>query len=96
MTLVWIIGIALLCACILIIGVFADMKRPENAVRSDCIIVPGCKVTDITPSRSLQSRLDCALRLYRDGYAKIIIVCGALGGNGFHHRSQSHAQLSGL
>jgi uncharacterized SAM-binding protein YcdF (DUF218 family) len=64
---------------LLLLAVVVDMLLPESAAASDCIIVPGCKVTGTTPSLSLQSRLDCALRLYRAGYADTIIVCGGLG-----------------
>jgi uncharacterized SAM-binding protein YcdF (DUF218 family) len=74
------VGFAVFFVCLL--GVCIDMLAPENAVKSDCIIVPGCKVTGTTPSLSLQSRLDCALRLYNDGFAKAIIVCGGQGVTG--------------
>jgi uncharacterized SAM-binding protein YcdF (DUF218 family) len=59
-----------------------EMTLPENAIQSDCIIIPGCKVSDTTPSLALQSRLDCALRLYRAGYAKFIITSGGQGETG--------------
>ncbi len=82
MALLCIIGFTIISCVILVVGVIVDMQLQENAVRSDCIIVPGCKVTDVTPSLSLRSRLDCALRLYQGGYADTIIVCGALGETG--------------
>ena len=78
----WTVALGFVCMAGLLAGVYVDMLRGEDARPSDCIIVPGCKVTGSTPSLSLQSRLDCAIRLYKDGYAHTIIVCGAQGETG--------------
>lgn len=55
----------------------------DDAQRADVIVVLGNKVErDGTPSRRLQCRLDCALRLYREELAPVIIVSGGLGKEG--------------
>lgn len=48
-------------------------------VRSDCIIVLGCKVDKTVPSPFLKSRVDEGIRLYKAGYGKYIIVSGGQG-----------------
>ena len=82
MKLLVLLGIGVFAFALFVTGILVDMSLPENAVVSDCIIIPGCKVTDTTPSLALQSRLDCALRLYNEGYAKTIIVTGGQGVTG--------------
>ena len=55
----------------------------DDARKADVIVVLGNKVErDGTPSRRLQCRLDCALRLYREELAPVIIVSGGLGKEG--------------
>jgi uncharacterized SAM-binding protein YcdF (DUF218 family) len=58
----------------IIIG-FTTMKP----VKSDCIIVLGCKVNGLVPSPFLISRVDEGIRLYRLGYGKVIIMSGGQG-----------------
>ena len=82
MKLLLVFGIGVLAFALFVTGIVVDMSLPENAAVSDCIIIPGCKVTNTTPSLSLQSRLDCALRLYNEGFAKTIIVTGGQGVTG--------------
>ncbi|KRQ87112.1 vancomycin high temperature exclusion protein [Caloramator mitchellensis] len=50
-------------------------------LKSDCIIVLGCKVRGEEPSYFLKERLDLALSLYNEGYSKYIIVTGGQGEN---------------
>ncbi|WPX07830.1 YdcF family protein [Anaerocellum danielii] len=60
-------------ASIIIFGISAKPKK------SNCIIVLGCAVYGDFPSPFFQERLDRAFELYKNGYAKYIIVCGAKG-----------------
>lgn len=55
---------------------FGESSKPE---KSDCIIVLGCQVYGKTPSPFLVWRTEHALKLYRDGYGKYIIVSGGKG-----------------
>lgn len=55
---------------------FGASARPA---KSDCIIVLGCRLYGTVPSPFLRARLDEALRLYREGYARYIIVSGGQG-----------------
>ncbi len=56
----------------------------DDARSADAMVVLGNKVErDGTPSPRLQRRLDCALRLYREGLAPVIIVSGGLGREGY-------------
>jgi vancomycin permeability regulator SanA len=55
----------------------------DTLARADAIVVPGNTVApDGTPSPRLQARLDAALNVYRQGYAPLIIVSGAVGKEG--------------
>jgi len=52
----------------------------EHVENADMIVVPGNTVfPDGTPSPRLQSRLDVALKLYKEGRAPIIFVSGGTG-----------------
>jgi uncharacterized SAM-binding protein YcdF (DUF218 family) len=51
----------------------------SKPVKSDSIIVLGCRVRGTTPSRFLIARLEEGLRLYNEGYGKYIIVSGGQG-----------------
>ncbi|HAA64998.1 MAG TPA: YdcF family protein [Thermoanaerobacter sp.] len=55
---------------------FALYEKPK---KSDVIIVLGCAVYGKTPSPFFKERLDEALRLYKEGYGKYIIVSGGKG-----------------
>lgn len=55
---------------------FALYEKPK---KSDVIIVLGCAVYGNTPSPFFKERLDEALRLYKEGYGKYIIVSGGKG-----------------
>jgi uncharacterized SAM-binding protein YcdF (DUF218 family) len=55
---------------------FANNSKPA---KSDCILVLGCQVYGTKPSPFLAARLDEGLRLYKEGYAKYIIVSGGRG-----------------
>jgi vancomycin permeability regulator SanA len=51
---------------------------------ADLAVVPGSMVyPNGTPSPALQSRLDQAAKLYRQGYFKLILVSGAHGREGY-------------
>jgi len=60
-------------ASIIIFGISAKPKK------SDCIIVLGCAVYGDFPSPFFRERLNRAFELYKNGYARYIIVCGAKG-----------------
>lgn len=45
----------------------------------DAVLIPGAKVSGETVSYVLASRLDCGLDIYKNGYAKKIIVSGDHG-----------------
>ncbi|SEF59907.1 DUF218 domain-containing protein [Caloramator fervidus] len=57
---------------------FGYTAKPKKA---DCMIILGCKVRGYEPGDFLKSRLDVALRLYKEGYCKFIIVSGGKGKN---------------
>ncbi len=56
------------------IAIFGWTSQPRKA---DCIVILGASVYGITPSPVLQARIDEGLRLYRKGYAPMIIVSGS-------------------
>lgn len=66
----------LLLITILYSSVYVQERKPDNPQTSDCIIVLGSKVNAGGPSKSLQGRLERALSLYQEGYARAFIVCG--------------------
>jgi uncharacterized SAM-binding protein YcdF (DUF218 family) len=55
---------------------FGSNSKP---VRSDCVIVLGCRLYGNVPSPFLKGRLDEGFRLYSEGYGKLIIVSGGMG-----------------
>lgn len=55
---------------------FGQFAKP---VKSKCIIILGCSVYGKTPSPFLKERLDQGIKLYKDGYGKVIIVSGGKG-----------------
>lgn len=57
---------------------FGYNSKPKKA---DCIIVLGCKVRGNEPSHFLKARLNLAIELFENGYAKYIIVSGGQGKN---------------
>lgn len=59
-----------------VIVVYAYTAKP---LKSDCIIILGCKVRGQTPSPYLLARVDEGLRLYQEGLAPYIIVSGGKG-----------------
>ena len=55
----------------------------DDARNADAMVVLGNKVErDGAPSPRLQRRLDCAVRLYREGLAPVVIVSGGRGREG--------------
>lgn len=58
------------------VAAFGYFSKPD---KSDCIIVLGCMVYGSEPSPFLKERLNEAIRLYNNGYAKYIIVSGGQG-----------------
>lgn len=77
-------GIAALFLLLIIITVMIEIEilifaHTAKPVKSDAIIVLGCAVYGYHPSPFFQARLDEALRLYKNGYAKYIIVSGGKG-----------------
>ena len=51
----------------------------KGVVKSDAIMVLGCRVTGEEPSLSLKRRMETALDLYNEGYGKYIILSGGKG-----------------
>lgn len=78
--------IAIILAGMAILGgiyaaVYSHETKPDDPRSADCIIVLGNKVNTHGPSLSLEGRLNRALELYEQGYARALIVCGGQGGN---------------
>ncbi|MEF9952964.1 MAG: YdcF family protein [Clostridium sp.] len=51
----------------------------SEPVKSDGIIVLGCRVRGETPSLSLELRMENALKLFKEGYGKKLILSGGQG-----------------
>ncbi|GAA0747121.1 YdcF family protein [Clostridium oceanicum] len=51
----------------------------SKAVKSDSIVILGCKVYENTPSEFLKARLNRGLELYNKGFGDYIIVSGGKG-----------------
>lgn len=71
-------AIAIISSAIIAINILIGWNRLKP-VKSDCIIVLGCKVSGTVLSPFLKSRVDEAIRLYKAGYGKYIIVSGGKG-----------------
>ena len=73
-------GAVLLAALLLYVGVtfvqVLQASRRDGARRSEAIVVFGAAQYNGTPSPVLRARLDHAVRLYRQGYARRIVVTG--------------------
>lgn len=75
-----IVLLALIAAIALLAGwVILSFGKSAKPVRSDCIIVLGCRLYGSVPSPFLKGRLDEGYRLYEEGYSKYIIVSGGKG-----------------
>ncbi|QSZ27950.1 YdcF family protein [Aceticella autotrophica] len=55
---------------------FGSTEKPK---KSDAIIVLGCAVYGNTPSPFFKERLEEALKLYKEGYGRYIIISGGKG-----------------
>jgi uncharacterized SAM-binding protein YcdF (DUF218 family) len=60
-------------------GVIITTGIKARPVKSDGILILGCRVYGTIPSPMLKARLDEGLRLYKEGYGKYIIVSGGQG-----------------
>ncbi|ADQ45902.1 protein of unknown function DUF218 [Caldicellulosiruptor kronotskyensis 2002] len=76
----------LLCTLVIVILIFAVTEASiiifgisAKPKKSDCIIVLGCAVYGDFPSPFFRERLNRAFELYKKGYARYIVVCGAKG-----------------
>ncbi len=73
-------GTAILAVCIITcafqIVYFGESAKPQKA---DCIIILGCRVYGSTPSPFLVWRTEQGFKLFKEGYAKYIIVSGGKG-----------------
>ncbi|KEO82629.1 YdcF family protein [Tumebacillus flagellatus] len=58
------------------IETYADALQPVHA---DAILIPGAEVRGTEPSPALRERLDMALHLYQQGYARHLILSGGHG-----------------
>lgn len=74
-----IIAVILILVLLLLFIAICCFGRKSKAKRSDCIIVLGCSVYGNNPSPFLAGRMDEAIRLYNNNYAKYIIVSGGQG-----------------
>ena len=66
---------------------FAAHVKP---VPSDAIIVLGAEVRGDQPSPALRERCEWALQLYKEGYAKTLILSGGLGGGTISEAEAMH------
>jgi uncharacterized SAM-binding protein YcdF (DUF218 family) len=73
-----IVSVIIILSLILFLLIFKDAKntRPQNA---DVMIVLGCQIWGEGPSEILEYRLQNALKLYKNGISKNIIVSGGQG-----------------
>mgnify|MGYP000947005593 FL=1 len=62
----------------LAISIYSFGKNSKGE-KSDCVIVLGCSVYGETPSPFLQWRIEEGYRLFKEGYARYIIVSGGKG-----------------
>jgi uncharacterized SAM-binding protein YcdF (DUF218 family) len=71
-------SVIIIPSLILFLLIFKDAKntRPQNA---DVMIVLGCQIWGEGPSEMLEYRLQNALKLYKNGISKNIIVSGGQG-----------------
>ncbi len=64
----------------LMCAVFVSEKTGRELTKRDAIIVLGARIMpDGELSTTVLHRVQTALKVYRNGYAKLIIVCGAQG-----------------
>jgi len=83
--LIWFLGHS---TFITIDGLIDDQKK------ADAVVVLGSKVNeDGTLSERLEKRLECSLNLYKNKRAKLIIVSGGLGKEGFYEGDEMKAYL---
>jgi vancomycin permeability regulator SanA len=74
--------------------VISHIGLRDNVAKADAVVVFGNTVNpDGTLSNRLKSRLEKGLELYNAGYAKIIIVSGALGKEGYDEAEVMRAYL---
>lgn len=65
-----------LCISLPTLSTIINTVTFSNPQKSDCIIVLGGQIIDKRPSLTLQYRLEKAVELYNEKYAKYIIVSG--------------------
>ncbi|MDI6605479.1 MAG: YdcF family protein [Thermoanaerobacteraceae bacterium] len=75
--------VVLIFALVSIIAILAyqiiSFGSTEKPKKSDAIIVLGCAVYGNTPSPFFKERLEEALKLYKEGYGRYIIISGGKG-----------------
>jgi len=75
--------VVLIFALVSIIAILAyqivSFGFTEKPKKSDAIIVLGCAVYGDTPSPFFKERLEEALKLYKEGYGRYIIISGGKG-----------------
>lgn len=72
------IGVVILI-CVILEASVIYFGQTSKGEKSDCIVVLGCSVFGKEPSPFLKTRLNEGLRLYKEDYAKYIIVSGGQG-----------------
>jgi uncharacterized SAM-binding protein YcdF (DUF218 family) len=64
-----------LIKCTRIVNLLIDSMSPRSPPKADAIVVLGCK-----SAARLRRRVECGVRLYREGVAPVLVLSG--GGNG--------------
>lgn len=81
----------LACLCVIFTGLRDDLQPADVAV------VLGNKVNpNGTPSPMLKARLDHAVKLYQEGYCKLILVSGGFGKEGYSEPAVMHKYLENM
>jgi uncharacterized SAM-binding protein YcdF (DUF218 family) len=64
-----------LIKCTRLVNLLINSMSPRSVAKADAIVVLGCK-----SSARLRRRVECGVRLYREGVAPVLLLSG--GGNG--------------
>ncbi|MEG0371689.1 MAG: YdcF family protein [Clostridium sp.] len=76
----WISLLILIVLVVMIYTAYNIYSFANNpVVKSDAIMVLGCRVKGQTPSVSLERRMQTALELYENGYGEKLILSGGMG-----------------
>ena len=88
------LSISLLICLLLMAAAISLLGLRDQLATADLAVVPGNTVqTDGTPSKRLQARLDTAIKLFKAGQCKAILVSGATGEEGLDEATVMKAYL---